>query len=131
MLYVFLFSRALVLIAFYFVGTSRINLASNVYIQTDKGYLIYYSYSDSKEFPWSIDLEIPIASIDIAMKAASNISTSSTVSGERMKLAKAVGMYADAQSVTLVFQSGDFWRFDWSGKVCLLPVACTCLSGNR
>lgn len=106
-----------------------------IYIQTDKGYLMYYSYSDSKEFPWSIELEIPIASIDIAMKVATNISDNNyTASGEKPNLAKVVGMYADAQSVTLVFQSGDFWRFDQFGKVCLLLALClerTFLSGIK
>ena len=87
-------------------------------MQTDKGYLMYYSYCEAKEFPWSIELEIPIASIDISMKLASKISNSDGVSGENLKrLAKTVGMFADEESVTLVFQSGEFWRFDWFGKV--------------
>lgn len=87
-------------------------------MQTDKGYLMYYSYSEAKEFPWSIELEIPIASIDISMKLATKISNG--VSEDTLKrLAKAVGMCADAESVTLVFQSGEFWIFDWFGKVCI------------
>lgn len=87
-------------------------------MQTDKGYLMYYSYCEAKEFPWSIELEIPIASIDISMKLASKISNSDDVSGEKPKsVAKVVGMFADEESVTLVFQSGEFWRFDWFDKV--------------